>query len=264
MQLQLTHVIKQHSELPKLSLTLTDAESNPVDLTDATSVTFVMHLLGDATTSVVGAATVVEPEAGQVEYAFTAANTQISGKYLATMKATFPSSQDRIFPYNGYYLIDIQPDLVEDASDADITLTFATVADASAMGYQLTAEELRRAEGHIEASCGRTIEELAEVDLSVPDAARLKKATVYQAEWLRANADTESRMDITLLRTAGLSGESAELTTDGIVLAPLARRLITRLSWVRSRSINVRPQTNKGVHPNSLDGDIISWKSLGW
>lgn len=263
MQLQLTHIIKQHSELPKLSLVLADEDGDPVDVSDVSSITFSMHLIGDSTTSASGNVTVVDGEAGEVEYAFIAADTQIAGQYLATVKATFPTSQDHVFPYNGYYLIQVDPDLVADDDDPEIDLTFATVADAKAMGYTLTAANLRRAEGHIEASCGRTIEELDGYTLSVGDAARLKKATIYQAAWLAANNDAEERMDVTLLRTAGLSGESAELTTDGIVLAPLARRLLTRLSWVRSRSINVRPRRIKGVSPSSLDGDVVSWKNLG-
>lgn len=259
--LQLSHIVKQHSTLPAFSTIVRDANGDPVDLTGATGAIFRMHLIGDATTVATGPADIVEPGAGEVSYEFDAADTQIAGGYLAQITVTFPGGGVYTFPYNEYYLVIVEPDLSVDAFDPTTELVFATVANARSMGKDLTAEELLQAQGHIEVSCGRMIEQLTMSELSIGDQAILRKATVYQAVWLKANPDVEERTDVTKIRTAGLSGESAELTTDGIVLAPLARRLITGLSWVRSRSIKTRLKARGvGVNINTTSGG--GWSDL--
>lgn len=249
----LAHIIHQHNNLPVFATTLLDEHEVPVDLTTATSVTLRAQLLGDPTVVFTGAVDLIDVDGGQIEYEFADGDTQVSGSYLATITATFPTSKTQTFPFNDYYLIIIEPDLVSDVDDSDIDLVFATVADARSMGYELSRESLLRAQGHIEVMCGRmidAIQEAIEVEaISKSDISRLKKATVYQAIWIGSNDDVEQRTDVTQIRTAGLSGESATLTADGITLAPLARRLLIGLSWVRSRS--VRTTTKSGLGPMS-------------
>lgn len=260
--LSISHIIKQHASLPVFEVTLRDAHDAPVDLSSASSVVFRMHLLGDNTTVVQGLCDIVDAEEGRVQYSFTSANTQFAGNYIATITVAF-SHGTQAFPFNDYYLVQVESDLDSDPYDADDELYFATVANARAMGYDVEAIDLLRAQGHIEAVCGRMIEQLQRAELPLGDEAILRKATVYQAVWLRANPDVEERTDVTQIRTAGLSGESAQLTTDGIVLAPLARRLLTRLSWVRSRSIRTSLRGRiAGVNPNSLGGDAVSWRGM--
>lgn len=246
----LSHLVKQHANLPVFATTLLDEHEVPVDLTTATSVTFRGQLLGDPTVVFTGSVDIIEDEGGQIEYEFADGDTQISGSYLGTITATFPTSKTQTFPYNDYYLIVVEPDLVDDDDDPDVDLVFATVADARAMGYELTKESLLRAQGHIEVMCGRmvdAIQDAIEVDaISRSDISRLKKATVYQAIWVGSNDDVEERTDVTQIRTAGLSGESATLTADGITLAPLARRLLIGLSWVRSRSVRTATKNSAG------------------
>lgn len=257
----LTHIIKQHASLPALNTVARDPNGDPVDLTGATGATYKMHLVGDSTTVVSGTADIIDAGAGELSYEFDPADTQISGAYLAQITVTFSGGKTQTFPYNENYLVIVEPDLSEDAFDPTTELVFATVANARSMGKDLTPEELLRAQGHIEVSCGRMIEQLTMSALSTGDRAILRKATVYQAVWLKANPDVEERTDVTKIRTAGLSGESAELTTDGIVLAPLARRLITGLSWVRSRSIRTRLVGRvQGADLNSTAGG--GWSDL--
>ncbi len=263
--IQLSHIIKQHSNLPGFEVVLLDEHENPVDLTNATNVTFKMQLIGDPTTVGGGLVDILEEEAGSVLYEFTSADTQISGSYLATITATFPGGKVQTFPFNDYWLVSVEPDLTDEGDDPDFDLVFATVAQARARGYELTQEELLRAQGHIEVMCGRMIESIQEaIDneaLSQQDAARLKMATIYQAVWIKANPDVEERTDVTQIRTAGLSGEAAQLTADGITLAPLARRLLIGLSWVRSRS--VRTTTGKSLSPMGMRTDIgPGWRNM--
>lgn len=263
--IQLSHIIKQHANLPGFEVQLTDEHEAPVDLTNATNVTFRMQLIGDPTTVGGGLVDILEEEAGSVFYEFTNADTQISGSYLASISATFQGGKVQTFPFNDYWLVSIEPDLADDSDDPNIELVFATVAQARARGYELSQEDLLRAQGHIEVMCGRMIESVQEAieneALSQQDAARLKMATIYQAVWLNANPDAEERTDVTQIRTAGLSGEAANLTADGITLAPLARRLLIGLSWVRSRSI--RTTTGKGISPMGMRTTIgPGWRNM--
>lgn len=262
--LQLSHVISQHSELPSFDTVLTSPQGVPVDLSTATDVTFRMQLLGDPSVFHTGSVVVVEPTDGQVSYEFNSTNTQFSGSYLATITATF-GGKVQTFPFNDYFLITVQQDLEDDADDETYDLVFATVAQARALGYELTPKELIRAQGHIEVMCNRMIEVIQEAidneNLSTADRTRLKKATVYQAAWLRANDDVEERTDVTQLRTAGLSGESATLTADGITLAPLARRVLQGLSWIRSRSVRTTTRRSRGGYSlNNTNGS--GWQNL--
>lgn len=250
--ISLNHLIKQHSVLPSFSTTLLDAHEQPVDLTGC-SASLRMVRIGDSSITSGGPVTLVEAEGGIVSYDFTTTDTMVSGSYLATIEVLFPGAKKQTFPYNDYFLFQVEEDLSEDSDDPSIELVFATQADARAMGSRyadLSAEDLIRAQGMIEVMCGRMVETIVEAKandkISASDLSRLKKATVYQAAWIQANEDVEERTDVTQLRTAGLSGESAQLTADGITLAPLARRLLIGLSWVRSRSI--RTSTNPGVY----------------
>ncbi len=264
--LSLSHIIHQHANLPAFQVTLTDVNGNPVDVTSATSITLRMQLVGDPTVVRSGSCSVIEPGAGLVSYEFASADTQFSGVYLATISVDFPSSKLQVFPLNDYYVINVDPDLESDIDDFEAELVFATVADARSMGKELTAEDLLIAQGHIEIMCGRMIPEIQyamEYDrVSTSDLRRLKVATVYQAIWVKANADEEERTDVTQIRTAGLSGEAATLAADGIVLAPLARRLLQRLSWIRSRSVktSLRGSAGNSVSMNTTNGP--GWTTL--
>ncbi len=262
--LSLSHIIKQHAALPTFPVTLLDEHETPVDLTAATNIQFKMQLLGDPTVSKGGAVTVLDAEGGEVAYEFVSGDTQISGSYLATISATFPGGALYTFPFNDYWLISVEPDLSNDVDDPEIDLVFATVAQARAAGYELTENDLLRAQGHIEVMCGRMIEAIQEgienETISRQDIKRLRMATIYQAVWVRGNPDVEERTDVTQIRTAGLSGESAQLTADGITLAPLARRLLIGLSWVRSRSIKTAKSRMTKPNLNRADGE--GWGNL--
>lgn len=263
--INLSHIIKQHANLPDFTVSLLDPHEQPVDLTTASSVTLRMQLIGDPTITGGGAVDVIEAEAGAVGYEFTSADTLISGSYLTTITAVFPGGKTQTFPFNDYWLVSVEPDLNDDSDDPDSDLVFATVAQARARGYELSVEELLRAQGHIEVICGRTIEAIQDAieneAISRSDLSRLKMATIYQAVWVKANPDVEERTDVTMIRTAGLSGEAAELTADGILLAPLARRCVTMLSWARSRSI--RTTTRRGGGPMGMRTDIgPGWRGM--
>ncbi len=263
--LTLAHSIRQHSTKPSFTVTLLDKYEQPLDVTGC-SVSMYLKYLSDSLIHGGGPCNIIEPTAGLVEYEFTASDTQIAGAYLATIEIVFPGGARQSLPFNSYYLIEVEADLMDDSDDPELDLVFATPADAKAMGYTLTGEELIRAQGMIEIFCGRMVESIQEAieieNISKADIARLKKATVYQAVWIAANEDVEERTDVTQLRTAGLSGESAMLTADGIVLSPLAARLLRGLSWTRSRSIKTTTGRGSGRVDLRYAEDGPGWKPL--
>jgi hypothetical protein len=70
------------------------------------------------------------------------------------------------------------------------------------------------------------------------DAKRLLKATVYQAAFMASQVDITGRQDV---KGVAQDGVSATFAYDGsVVLAPLARRSITQLSWKRPRPLRGR------------------------
>lgn len=97
-------------------------------------------------------------------------------------------------------------------------LTAVTVSDA----------QLLRAQG--------VIETFVDVDpaepgdhLSTRDRNRLVSATAYQAGWMFEQIQLETRTDVENLNQDGQSWKYAH--PDAVVLAPLAKRNIDRLSW---------------------------------
>ena len=264
--MQITHSIKQFSTGPDFVVNLRNLDGTYVDLSESPAVLFRALMVGDIDVFVVGSMTITDEATAEVTFDFADSPMTTSGLYACTVSIQDAGLEEEVFPANGYYFMEVQQDLLDDPDDPEIDLFFATTADARAMGYSVTRVELLQAQGFIEVAAGRTIEELENVTLGTADAARLKKATVYQAVWMRQNQDADVRNDISKVRTAGLSGESAEFNADGVVIAPLARRLLSSLSWTRSRTIPLH-KSNGGSsltpNPNFVSGSP-STQGAGW
>lgn len=99
-----------------------------------------------------------------------------------------------------------------------LELTNVTVSEA----------QLLRAQGVIE-----TFEDIDPADpgdhLSVRDRNRLTSATAYQAGWMFEQIALEQRTDVESLTQDGQAWKYAN--PDAVVLAPLAKRNLDRLSW---------------------------------
>lgn len=245
--MQISHAIKQNSAGPPFVVNLRNPDGTYVDLSNGPLVIFTCRLIGsEPAVGFSGAMTITDVDTAEVSFGFELSQLDTVGMYACT--ASIDQSVDTVYPANGYWFMLVEQDLLGDTPEGG--LFFATRNDARAMGYNLSGEELLQAQGFIEVAAGRTIEELENVTLGTADAARLKKATVYQAVWMRQNQDAEVRNDISQVRTAGLSGESATFNADGIVIAPLARRLLSSLSWTRSRTIPLHKGGSGGLNPN--------------
>jgi hypothetical protein len=112
---------------------------------------------------------------------------------------------------------------------------WATPQQVDATGVAVTPQQLAQAQSDVEIFCGRIYD----------DTDRIRKRDVYwlgmavarQAAWLTEQYDVATRLDATATAQDGVSNQ---LTTDAVVLAPMAGRALRRCSWMRSRTVHVR------------------------
>lgn len=102
--------IKTFDRLPSIQATLSSA-GQPIDLTNATTVTFIMRPAGGGTPKVNAAATVVTPTAGVVRYDWTALDTNTAGSYQAEWQITWNTGKKQTVPTLSYHTIDVLADL---------------------------------------------------------------------------------------------------------------------------------------------------------
>lgn len=128
--------------------------------------------------------------------------------------------------------------------------TWATTVDVlSLTGATVTDTELTQANGVLELHVGRLYVD-AITRTGSRDAEWLRRACAYQAAWMLAQPDMYQRLDIT---STGNGTGSVALTDHALVLAPLAKRALVRVSWLRSRSLHVRSAATDGLGPLSAD-----------
>lgn len=102
--------MKQFDRLPSIQTTLSTAGA-PVDLTTATSVTFIMKPITGGAIKVNAAATIVSLTGGIVRYDWLATDTNTAGIFNAEWQVNWPSSKEQTFPTQGYHVVEIVPDL---------------------------------------------------------------------------------------------------------------------------------------------------------
>lgn len=127
-------------------------------------------------------------------------------------------------------------------------------------GKAVTTEQLAQALA--------VIELYASVDLSdfMAYAARNRKwlqaAVAYQAAWMAAQPDVMTRTDFVSQSQDGLSFTTRD--DSDLFLAPLAQKALSRVTWVRPRTVMVSPgrqtrlanRVNNGFHNGMNDGDL--------
>ena len=102
--------IKRGSRLPHIQATVLAQDGDgAVDLTRVTSVRFIMTDLQGAV-KVNAPATVLDANAGIVEYAWAAADTDTAGEYEAEFVLTFDSGEQMRVPTDGYIIVRVVPD----------------------------------------------------------------------------------------------------------------------------------------------------------
>lgn len=96
-------------------------------------------------------------------------------------------------------------------------------------GVSVTSDLLFQAQNVLDVFTGVTTD--AMTDLTARDARLLGQALAYQAAWMARQLDVFTRMDVQDVSQDGASFTPAN--DDALFLAPLARRVLKRLSWHR-------------------------------
>lgn len=110
---------------------------------------------------------------------------------------------------------------------------WATLADVlSLTGVDAEPDTLTQAEGVVELFAGISPDNTTE--LSGGNARMLRAAVAYQTAWMESQVDVTSRTDVASLDQDGVRVTPAH--ADALVLAPLAKRALDRLSWRGRRS----------------------------
>jgi hypothetical protein len=102
--------LQKDDRLPAFRTTLT-VNGQPLDLTLATGLTFIMRLATGGTPKVSAAATIITAAAGVVEYAWAAGDTDTVGSYQAQWKITWPGPKFQRAPTLVFHTIDVTANL---------------------------------------------------------------------------------------------------------------------------------------------------------
>lgn len=95
--------MKRGDVFPKIRATLKDSTGAAIALA-GTTVTFRMRGVNAAAVKVEAAATIIDADAGRVEYAWTGTDTDTSGLFNAEWSISFSGSAETV-PNNGYVQI---------------------------------------------------------------------------------------------------------------------------------------------------------------
>lgn len=151
--------------------------------------------------------------------------------------------------------------------------TWATAADVlSLTGMTVTDPQLTQANGVVELHAGR-VYALATLtgsngvtNTGARDVEWMRRACAYQAAWMPSQPDMFGRLE---MEAISATGRPVPITPAALTLAPLARRALKRVSWLKSRSVHVRSPFQDGMSPISPDADSAandfyeSWSGMG-
>ncbi|WP_435279332.1 hypothetical protein [Streptomyces sp. 1222.5] len=128
---------------------------------------------------------------------------------------------------------------------------WATAQDViDATGVTVTDQQLAQAQAAIEVFSNRVYPDRER--MRARDLYWLGRAVAFQAAWVAGQFGLETRLDATQIQQDQVS---STLTGDGLVLAPMAKRALQRVSWMRSRTVHIRSAV-EGAGP--LLGDPLA------
>lgn len=205
---------------------------------------------------VVTSAGITNPSTGVYQYVWSVPDIAPSGSHLASWSAS----------YGGSPITSTEVVTVADAS----TETWCTVAEVAAIANTtVSTSQLSQAGTEIDVACGRpfSIDGLPGLKrIGARDLYWLKAATAWQAAWLAAQVDNFQRVDALAVQAGR---RMIQLRDTALFLAPLARRALLRVSWLRDRSLHVQsgfedPIGGIGVDALSAAADgLYPWSFSG-
>lgn len=148
-------------------------------------------------------------------------------------------------------------------------MTWATVSDvATYTGVTATTSQVAQAQTVIEMFADTTIDASDAGNISAKNLRLLKLAVAYQAAWITQHPDAFTNVDLTNFNQDQVSGTLAH--ANALILAPLAKRCVDRLSWKRIRPLRIGPRSTAGHIPRTMnltsavmDDDDPRWQPMG-
>lgn len=104
-----TFRVKRGDLLPEIQGTCLD-DNGPVDLTNASSVRFLMGVAGSSTNKVAAAAAFVDRPNGIVKYTWTGTDTDTVAEYDGEFEVTWPGTKPETFPNRGFIKVSVYQD----------------------------------------------------------------------------------------------------------------------------------------------------------
>lgn len=96
-------------------------------------------------------------------------------------------------------------------------------------------------------------------NISTKNLRLLKMAVAYQAAWMTEHPDLFTHTDIQSINQDGIF--YVHQHENSYLLAPMARRALKRLSWMRNKNIRIRPSTRRLIRKSFVqensDFDLI-------
>ena len=148
-------------------------------------------------------------------------------------------------------------------------MAWATTSDvATYTGVTATAAQVEQAQAVVEMFADTTTDASNAGNISPKNLRLLKQAVAYQAAWITQHPDAFTNVDLTAFNQDQVSGTLAH--ANALILAPLAKRCIDRLSWKRIRPLRIGPRSSYGHIPRTMnltsavaDDDDPRWQPLG-
>lgn len=148
-------------------------------------------------------------------------------------------------------------------------MAWATVSNVlTYTGFTATEAQLTQAQAVIEMFADTTTDASDAGNISPKNLRLLKLAVSYQAAWITQHPDAFTNIDLTNFNQDQVSGTLAH--ANALILAPLAKRCIDRLSWKRIRPLRIGPMGGGGQIPRTMnltsttaDEDDPRWRPLG-
>lgn len=148
-------------------------------------------------------------------------------------------------------------------------MTWATTSDVTTYtGFNATAAQVEQAQAVIEMFADTTTDASDAGNISPKNLRLLKLAVAYQATWITQHPDAFTNIDLTNFNQDQVSGTLAH--ANALILAPLAKRCIDRLSWKRIRPLRIGRMAGGGQIPRTMnltsataDEDDPRWRPLG-
>jgi hypothetical protein len=148
-------------------------------------------------------------------------------------------------------------------------MAWATPGDVAAYtGLTVTAAQVAQAQAVVEMFADTTTDASDAGNISPKNLRLLKQAVSYQAAWISQHPDAFTNVDLTNFSQDQVSGTLAH--ANALVLAPLAKRCIDRLSWKRIRPLRIGARDSGGQIPRTMnltsataDDDDPRWRPIG-